>query len=642
MGFYHHIRPEDSRLALVSAGILLGMGILMSGLWYLQVLASRDFVASQRNQSIRTVRMPAVRGRILDRHGRVLAEDRPAYAVNAYLEELRPHFRAAWRTVRKRVIGGLTRYESLNLQIKVRHNVIQSFIGQMNMDLHMALTPKDVQDHFNAQLALPLPVLMGLNKTNVARFMENSGNIPGFDLDVHPTRYYPCTAASHLLGHLRRNDNVGNGNAEHNYRLPDFAGVLGLEQLYDKLLRGQAGTKSMLVNNRGYRQGENLLVPAQPGHNLILTLDLEIQKAAAKALEETGCEGAAAVVMNPNNGDVLALASFPLFDPNQFIPRLTPKTWRTYNDRKRKPMRFRATQERYPPGSIFKIISGLAALEAGVDPSENIYNPGYFRLGRRRIGDTARPGEYDFREAFKRSSNTYFIHWGMKIGPEKIVAMGRQFLLGQRTGLVPGQESAGQFPQFRRRGSQLYDGNARWYEGDTANISIGQGRLTVTPLQMAVMTSAVANGGTLYKPRIVQRIEPADPAAADRIQNISQGLIITHLRVKSKNIAIIREAMWADVQESTGTGKRAAIEGFDICGKTGSAEVQRLGGGRDKITWFVAFAPLKQPRYAVVVMAEKGASGGLTCAPAAKKIFQALLKQEEQPSATSGDIALID
>lgn len=642
MGFYEHIRPRDSRLAFIGAVILLGMGLLMSGLWYLQVFASREFVASQQNQSVRTVRVPAVRGKILDRHGRVLAEDRPAYTINAYLEELRPHFRAAWRTARKRVIGGLTRDESLDLQIQIRHQVINGYIDQMNIGLPMTLSPKSVQEHFNAQLALPLPVLKGLNETNVANFMENSGSIPGFDLDVHPTRYYSGIAAAHLLGHLKRNDNAGEDTTEHHYRLPDYAGVLGLERLHDQELRGQAGTKSMLVNNLGYRQGENLLVPAQPGHNLILTLDLAIQEAAVQALRETEREGAAAVVMNPNNGDILALASLPLFDPNQFIPRLTPETWRTYNDRQRKPMRFRATQERYPPGSIFKIISGLAALEDGINPAENVYNPGYYRLGRKRIRDTAAPGEYDFREAFKRSSNTYFIHWGMKMGARKIVAMGDQFLLGKRTDLLPGQEAAGQFPQLRMRGRQLYDGDARWYDGDTANISIGQGRISVTPLQMAIMTSAVANGGTVYRPRLVNRVEPADPAAADRIRRFAAGQVAGRLKVQAKNLAIVREAMWADVQESTGTGKRAAIDGFDICGKTGTAEVQLRGGGRGKVTWFVAFAPLEHPRYAVVVMTEKGASGGLTCAPAAKKIFQALLKQEGETPAPGDGIAQVD
>ena len=200
--------------------------------------------------------------------------------------------------------------------------------------------------------------------------------------------------------------------------------------------------------------------------------------------------------------------------------------------------------------------------------------------------------------------------------------MGDQFFLGQRTGLLPRQEVAGQFPTLR-------DVRDKWYDGDTANLSIGQGRISVTPLQMALMTSAVANGGVIYWPRIVSRVEPVDPDASSKMTMIPKGKIRGHLQVRPENLKALQYAMWTDVQQEGGTGRRARIEGFDIGGKTGTAEVKSRGK-RDKITWFVSYGPTENPRYAVVIMIESGVSGGKTCAPIAKQIYEALLERETE------------
>ena len=617
------IRRKDYRLTVVGTLMLLGMTVLMSGLWYVQIVSSRQYLESQKNQSVRTVRIPSVRGKILDRHGAVLAEDRPAFTLVAYLEELRPHFRAAWREEKPK--RKLSREETGELQILVRHQVVSNFVSQIQLEAPFHITPDQLQAHFLNLRALPMPLIKNLGPADVARFMEKSAEIPGLDVEAHPTRQYASIASAHLVGHVRRDIREEGEPTGYNYRLPDSIGKIGLEDTYDDKLRGQPGTRSMLVNNMGYRQSGNMVVPQQAGHHVCLTLDLAIQEAAFSALKNSGHKAGAAIVMDPNSGDLLAMASMPVFDPNDFVPSISSTNWQAYLNAKPTPLLYRCTQERYPPGSIFKIISGLAALESGVVKTNDfLYNPGYYELGRRkrRIKDTAAPGKYDFAKAFKKSSNTYFIHYGLESGIESIIKMGDQFFLGQRTGLLPRQEVAGQFPTLR-------DVRDKWYDGDTANLSIGQGRISVTPLQMALMTSAVANGGVIYWPRIVSRIEPVDPDASSKMTMIPKGKIRGHLQVRPENLKALQYAMWTDVQQEGGTGRRARIEGFDIGGKTGTAEVKSRGK-RDKITWFVSYGPTENPRYAVVIMIESGVSGGKTCAPIAKQIYEALLERETE------------
>jgi len=617
-------REKDLRLYGVGGLLLLGMGILLVGLWYVQVATALVYVKDQETQSMRTVRIPAVRGSILDAQGQPLAQDRPTYVVNAYLEELRHHFREEWKNNKPE--GKLTDKESTRLEVRVRHRVVKRFTDKLGLDQAMQISPEKMQHHFRDQRALPLPVIHELSSTNIARFMENNWKVPGLELEVTSKRHYPSLSIAHITGHLKRGNSTKEESVRYNYRLPDYMGSLGLEQTFDNHLRGQPGTRSVLVNNLGYRQSDSILIPPQAGSNVVLTLDLNIQEATMKALNETEGKGASAVVINVNNGDIVAMASTPVFDPNQFTPGISHELWNSYLATRPSPLIFRATQERYPPGSIFKIVSGLAALEHGLNPTNKTYSAGYYRVGRRRIDDTAAPGHYNFKRAFKKSSNTYFIHHALAEGHgiKPIIDIGQQFFLGQFTGLLPGQETNGQFPTMKSV-------NQGWSDGDTANISIGQGPISVTPLQMALVTATVANGGIIYHPRLIDRIESSDPNEAEHALRFPKGRQRGKLNVRPENLAIIRDAMLADVADDDGTGMRARIEGYEVCGKTGTAEVKSPRDGNYKITWFASFAPFKNPRYAVIVLVERGVSGGLTCAPAAKKIYRALIERDNKP-----------
>jgi penicillin-binding protein 2 len=312
-------------------------------------------------------------------------------------------------------------------------------------------------------------------------------------------------------------------------------------------------------------------------------------------------------------------------------------------DKELTPQLNRATSGLYPPGSIFKVVIALAALESGIVEPERLYHsPGYYLLGSgpraRKIRDTARggqPASFNFRDAFKLSSNAYFVHYGLLTGLDAIVGIGQRLHLGEGTGLpLPdGQESAGDFPTPLWRSEKR---KGAWFEGDTANLSIGQGYITVTPVQMAILTASIANGGTVLWPRLVDRVAPHPAAPAHGAIRFPPGRARNHLGVSEHTMRLVQQAMLADVEEKDGTGRRARIEGYPIGGKTGTAQVPRRGR-MDYVTWFAAYGPFTNPRYSVVVMIESGLSGGETCAPLVRQVFESLRQLSSPELAQRGN-----
>jgi penicillin-binding protein 2 len=344
--------------------------------------------------------------------------------------------------------------------------------------------------------------------------------------------------------------------------------------------------------------------------------------------------------MDTNTGELYAMVSAPSFDPNDFVTRLTPEEAAKLNDPILAPMYNRATYGRYPPGSSFKIIVALAALEAGLDPKEIYLSKGYyqFRRGSRRIADTAGEGPFDFERAFYKSSNPYFIEHGLRIGPEKIVEMARRFHLGEPTGLWPEQEAPGVLPSA---GELTRLDGSPWTRGDTENLSIGHGELLVTPLQMAVVTAAVANGGKVLQPRLVTRVGAHPGSNEDTASRMTSAQVRGTINVSSNSLNLVKKAMLADVAHPEGSGRRARVPGLSIAAKTGTARLTH--GNREKITWLVSYAPFENPRYAVVVLVEGGDFGGTTCGPVAKMIYETIQKRDRaqlpkaQPLAQAGD-----
>jgi len=652
-------RRANPQIKLLAVVMCVGLAILLSGLWWLQVVKRREFQSSLETQSYRTTRIPATRGNILDRDGELLADTFPSYHLNLYLEEVRPRFGEVYDRLKAPVLASLAaqrdQYQAkvqreltaaerrrfrlrgklkTELERKARYLATSNLVAEIAATLQTPITldPEEFHRHYQIRRALPFPILTGMTPTQLARFSEANRPWPGLEIEVQPVRVYPHhELAAHVVGHLTRDDrSVVGEEAYFTYRLPDYRGVVGIEFAYDSELRGHAGAKSVLVNNFGYRFEDAVWMPAEPGQDVVLTLDLELQRTAEAALRKVSSmpEGAI-VVMDVNTGDILAMASSPGYDPNLYVDGITQAENAWLNDESLRPQINRATQDNYAPGSIFKTVVGLACLEAGLDPNARLINPGYVMVGRRKINDTAQPGPYDFKRALKLSSNTYFISNGLSAGIDRIVELGARLHLGETTGLNTRQETSGIFPDNRR----LAMG---WSSGDTANICIGQGPMAVTPLQMAVMTSAIANGGKVLWPRLVKALVSKKAGGESAVKETPAGRVRDRLDVRPQNLKILRDAMLGDVEDPDGTGRAARISSVRICGKTGTAQItdvnSRVVG---HTTWFISFAPYENPRVATVIMVEGGRSGGGTCAPLARDIYRTLYPETPEGVAES-------
>ena len=661
---FDELKKNDPQLRLVAMVLAAGLCILIAGLWWVQVVSSRVYQEHLDTQAYRSVRIPAARGKILDREGRVLAENQPSYNLSLFLDDLQKFFGNAYSQLlkqaheaqkqaiaaREKQIGrSLTKVERKQfafstaqlqqLQAQARFSVANNLVAQVSQKFGqpLALDQKNFERAYETRLALPYPILPNMNTEQIARFEENFAGGLGVNLDLQSIRAYPSgTTAAHLLGYVLRDDSSKEGeDAYFNYYMPDYRGVVGVEAGFDKQLRGQAGEESLLVNSLGYRQSENIWSQPEPGHNVVLTIDLDIQRATEEAIasHQGAAARAAAIVMDVRNGDILAMVSSPAINP--IFMSNSP----TYlNDPKLQPEMNRATYGSYLPGSIFKPFVGLAALENGLNPNEELYNPpnprnplhGHAEVGKRIIDDPQPPGDYDFRRAIERSSNFYFITVGMRTGIEKIIRLGEKFHFGERENLPTFQDAHGLFPTIEEVNKP------DWYPGRSANICFGQGEVNVTPIQIAVAYSAIANGGTILWPRLVERIEPQDPASGETATNFPSGLMRDKIGVSARSLKILREAMLSETEDPEGSG-RAAVVGPEmrICGKTGTA--QRENEHNQVVGWnywFASFAPYENPKYAVVVMvqSESGGSGGIVCAPIAHDIYAEILKKENTPS----------
>ncbi len=669
MLIFDELKRNDPQLRLLAVTLTGGLCVLLAGLWWVQIVSASKYESHLETQSYRTVRIPAVRGKILDRDGRVLAENSPRYNLSLYLDDLRRQFDVAYgaailqvRAEQRRGIAAqekklgrpltkaerkqfaLTPEQLRQLRDDSRYQVADSVVEQVSRRLGqpLKLDPTTFKRHYDTRLALPYILLPDLDDTQMARFEEQFPGGLGVDLELQPVRTYPYgTTAAHLLGYVLRDDRSKEGEDayDYNYYLPDFRGQVGVEAGFDAELRGRPGSAAVLVNNLGYRQTENVWSRPEPGDNVVLTIDLDVQEAAERSIvAHQGADArAAVVVMDVRTGDVLALVSSPGMDPDY-----SANVAARLNDVKLRPQINRATYESYAPGSIFKPIVGLAALENGLDPNATIYvapsprdpSHGYIMVGAQSFQDTVPPGDYNFRRAIERSSNAYFITIGLRTGIQKIVQLAEKFHLGERIGLPTRQESPGYFPTEKRIRSN-------WYDGDSANIFFGQGEMSVTVMQMAVAYSAIANGGKVLQPRFIERIEPQDPASGETPSIFPSGIVRDQLGLHPRNLKIVRDAMLSETEDTEGTGRAAVVPGLRICGKTGTAQVKNEHG---QLTiwnyWFASFAPYENPRYAVVVMvqSENRGSGGGVCAPIAHDIYEAILKKEhpEAPALATG------
>jgi len=667
------LRKNDAQLRLLAMGLAAGLVVLLVGLWWVQVVSAHEYQGAQETQAYRTVRVPAMRGKILDREGRTLAENRARYSLSLYLDNLSKQFQNTYKALSKDALTAqrqaiATREKQLGRSLTTaerkpfalssdqlelmrdlaRYRVASAVVTQVGQKLGepLALDQKKFMRESRNSPYAPYPILQNMTEEQVARFEESFTSGLGVELDLRPARVYPLgPIASHLIGHVKSDDSSVEGEESYfDYRLPDYRGLVGVEGGFDSQLHGRAGSESVMINSFGYRQDVTVLEAPEVGRNVITTIDMDIQKAAEASLvaHQGATARAAIIVMDVRTGDVLTMVSSPEIDPNYYTGGLPTDEFQKdsdlLSDTNLAPELNFATQGSFIPGSIFKPIVGLAALENGLDPNEIYYvqpnpkvgvkDPSAIRVGNRIIGDTVPPGPYNFRRAIQMSSNSYFIYNGLRTGIEKVIRLGEKFHLGDRMDLPLRQEDKGHFPSLQRI-------HKDWSDGDSANIFFGQGAVDVTPMQMAVAYSAIANGGTVLWPRMVERIESQDPMDGEPATVFTNSLVRDYIGVSQRSLHILYDAMMSETEDPEGSGYNAfhrpdVIPNFKVCGKTGTAQVENEHGVVYVHNyWFASFAPYESPKYAVVVMVHTrdSGSGGIICAPIARDIYNVIWKK---------------
>ena len=582
MRIYEDLRVVQVRLAVVQSVVAVLVAVVGLYFWNLQVVRGRYFKDLAENNRTRAVVIAAPRGPLLDRAGHVLVENRPSFNVVLTPEHSRDLDDAVVRVARVLGVGEGQIRERLARRVPFRQIVLKTDAA-----------PEDV-----------------------AAVLARRRELPEVSVEVVPLRSYPlASAAAHSLGRVGE-------VSEPQLKQPEFQGLeagnlvgqAGLESQYNRRLMGRDGLRRVIVNSRGLEVEEAERVEPQDGPALTLTLDADLQKVTEAAFQ--GRAGSA-VALDPETGEILALTSTPAYDPNRFTTGIEPALWQKLSTDPDTPLMNRVIQGTYAPGSVFKVVAAIAALEEGViTPSTTVYCPGYYAVYGTvfRCHKAAGHGVVDVHKALSQSCNVFFYQAGVKLDIGRLSSWAKKLGLGSPTGIDLPHEASGLMPSPEWKLRVL---KAPWYGGETVSVAIGQGQVSVTPIQMARLAAVVASGGRLVPPHLVKSVGgvtvPFEPPR--------------DLGLKPETIRVVREGMRSVVAE--GTGRRARIPGLEIAGKTGSAQVvahARLAKDphNPKLMahgWFICFAPADKPRIAMAVLVEHGGSGGEAAAPVAHDIL---------------------
>jgi penicillin-binding protein 2 len=580
-----HEQEGRRRVAVVAVGFLLSWLVIVGQLWSLQVLEGGRFLDASDKNRMRVRPIAAPRGILFDRRGLPLVDNRPAFTLSLIPRELDD-----------------------------REVVLARLAALLGIPYQELL---DAVERVSTDSFLPVRIRRGLSLEEVAKVEERRLELPGVIVEVEPQRAYPSSRfAAHLLGYVREasDEQLRQGR----YRRGDMVGQTGLERLLDEHLRGRDGGERIEVDALGRPVRLIQKTEPHPGAQVITAIDRRIQEAAERAME--GHAGSV-VVMDPRNGDVLAVVSTPAFEIDRFTGTIDRAAWLRVIQDPDHPLLNRTIQSQYAPGSVFKIVVAAAGLQEGnITPLERVHCNGEFHLGTWTFKDWKEGGHgtVDLHRAIAQSCNIYFYQAGLRIGGPAIAKYAQAFGLGRATGIdLPG-EKRGLVPQPQPR----RDGRARpWNAGEVVNVSIGQGALLVTPMQVATFMAAVANGGVLWKPRLVQRIE----RPGDGVVWHDPGRVTGHVELSPVVWAFLRQSLWSVVNDG-GTGGGARIPGLDVAGKTGTAQMiakSKAERGEDH-AWFASFAPVHNPEVVVIVLAERGGKGGQVAAPIARQILNAI------------------
>jgi penicillin-binding protein 2 len=592
----------------VAAGVILVVFCLLGiRLWYLQVDRGSEMRLMSEQNRVRLVRVPAARGVVYDRHGEILVDNRPSFDVVFVPEDAR-HDR------------------NLVLATLARH------LGEEEPALRQDARAGSKRPPYQG-----IVLRRDLDWAGVVALETHQIDLPGISLQVAPRRYYPYgPLAAHLLGYVgevsqRELELAG----ESGYRSGDLVGKAGLEKAFDEELRGESGGEQVEVDALGRRVRVLDHVGDVPGHTVTLTLDRDLQDVAERALGDS--DGAIAA-LDPRNGEILVMVSKPAFDPNIFARGIRREEWRGLMQDPKHPLNNRATQGQYPPGSTFKVAvaAGIAEEKIG-GPNPGVHCVGGIPFGNHffRCWKKGGHGSVDLHWAVVESCDVFFYTYGQKLGIDGIANYARRLGLGMPTGVPLENEKAGLIPDSEWKQRRF---KQPWFPGETLSVAIGQGYVTATPLQMANLAATIANGGTRYRPRYVKEIDSADGS----VRSVPEPEVLGEAGLKKSTLDRVRAAMRDVVMSERGTGKKARVLGTDMAGKTGTAQVVKLGENRERSNkgalktrdhaWFIAYAPTEAPEIAIAAIVEHaGGGGGAIAAPVVHEILNHYFGRDQGP-----------
>jgi penicillin-binding protein 2 len=591
------------RIKKVTIFVLIVVGILFTRLWFLQIVSGAKYRRKSESNRIDLSDILPVRGTVFDRNGKPLVDNRASFALGVIPEDT--------KNLDGLIddIGRLIEIDSLSAKKKIKEALRRN--------------PFD-----------PVYIKKRLTRNELARIETNIFHMPGVMVEVKPKRHYIYGPfASHLIGYLGEIDKEQlNKEAYKGNKIGDFVGKVGVEKKWQRYLNGVRGGKQIEVDASGRRLRVLYQKAAEPGFNVYLTIDKDLQMLTEHSLEN---KVGAIVAMHPKTGEILAMASSPGFNPNNFANGMDDKGWKQLVSNLHFPLQNRVISGQYPPGSLFKIVVAIAGLEEEtVDPNEKIFCEGRYRFKGRIYRDWKEEGHgyIDLYRALVESCDVYFYNMGQRIGIDTIAMYAKSLGFGSKTGLRLGDEKEGLIPN---RAWKLRRWHVPWQEGETLSVAVGQSFTLVTPIQMVRFVSALFNGGVLFKPQVTKRVEKEDQ---ERIFTFKPHLS-RRWSIKKETRELIKKALVGVVNEPRGTGKRAKLDQIRVAGKTGTAQVIALPEERELArerevpykfrdhAWFMAVAPADNPIIALAVLIEHSGTGGGVAATIAKKIFEGYFKQ---------------
>ncbi len=587
-------------LSFFVAGIFF---LLMLRLWHLQILNADNYRDMSENNRLRFVPVAASRGAIMDRRGTVLVSNRPSFSLAVIPQEVKD---------REQLLDRLSR------------------LLKLDRDEMAARWDKSK----GRAKFYPVVLVSNISRDQVEIIEENRLRLPGVEIEMKPVREYSSgTLAAHLLGYIGEiSEDELSAKGHEDYNPGDYIGKNGIERSWESELHGNDGGRQLEVDARGRVLRTISETYPTVGNSIVLTIDAAIQKQAERAFAE---QAGAAVAMDVTSGEILAFVSNPEFDPSLFSGKLPADKWKEYLEDKRHPLENKALTGQYPPGSTFKVITALAGLEDGkISDSTTVNCTGSHELGgstfkcwnKRGHGVTA------LKKSLRESCDVYYYQLGEKLGVDRIAETARKFMLGSAMGIGLVNEKPGLIPSTEWKQKKY---GKRWYHGETLPVSIGQGAVLMTPIQLASMIATVANEGTVYRPYLVRRVVDADGKTLKEFKPELLG----RTGIAADKFRLVKQGLFSVVNEPGGTGAMARLYDVRVAGKTGTSQVVKMRDSKAGTPYqyrdhalFVAFAPYEKPEIAVAVVVEHGEHGGTAAAPIAGRILRAYFDGKKPPA----------